>query len=78
MRSQLAENNQTIIFRQETCRFWEERTGDQVSMDDAAQAIANVTAFFDLLAKWDRQSHESEKGEHYCNEHDNSCSQEEN
>jgi len=33
-----------------------ERTGDAVSHEDAREAIANVSAFFTLLAAWDRAS----------------------
>ena len=33
-----------------TQRFWEERTGEHVSDEDAREAIRNVSAFIDLLA----------------------------
>ena len=36
--------------------FWHERTGDALSHEDAREAIANVSAFFNLLAAWDRAS----------------------
>lgn len=77
MRSRLANDKQTILFREETCQFWQERTGESVSVDDAAQAIINVAAVFDLLAKWDQQANESENSEHHSDERGN-CSAEEN
>lgn len=36
-----------------TQRFWEERTGERVSKDEAGEAIGSVAALFDLLASWD-------------------------
>ena len=40
----------------ETQCFWHERTGDALSHEDGREAIANVSAFFALLAAWDRAS----------------------
>lgn len=37
----------------DTRRFWHGRTRQAVSAEDAREAIANVAAFFRLLAKWD-------------------------
>jgi hypothetical protein len=37
-----------------TQRFWEERTGEHLSDEDAREAIRNVSAFIDLLASWER------------------------
>jgi len=37
----------------DTARFWTERTGEHVSDEDAREAICNVAAFVDLLARWD-------------------------
>ena len=39
-----------------TQTFWQARTGDMPSHEDAREAIANVTAFFGLLSAGDRQS----------------------
>ncbi len=36
-----------------TRRFWEERTGEPVSEDDAREAVRNVGKLFDLLSRWD-------------------------
>ena len=41
---------------QETARFWEARTGQHVTDEDAREAIRNTASFFDLLASWDRDS----------------------
>lgn len=38
----------------ETQRFWQARTGEHLSEEDAREAIRNIAAFFDLLARWDR------------------------
>jgi len=38
---------------EDTRRFWQARTGERVSDEDAREAVRNVTAFFDLLARWD-------------------------
>ena len=40
----------------ETRRYWQERTGRAVSPEDAREAVANVSAFFDLLAAWESAS----------------------
>jgi len=37
----------------ETQCFWQERTGEALSDEDAREAIRNVSAFFDLLHEWD-------------------------
>ncbi len=39
-----------------TRRYWQARTGRAVSAEDAREAVANVSAFFDLLATWDKAS----------------------
>ncbi len=41
-------------------RFWEERTGEQVSDEDAREAVRSIAAFFDLLAEWDGAEEEQE------------------
>ena len=44
-----------------TQRFWEKRTGEPVSEEDARETIRNVVGFFDLLDQWDRDvEHEEE------------------
>jgi hypothetical protein len=48
-----------------TARFWSARLGRPVSHEEARQMVANVTGFFDVLARWDtatptpNSSHES-------------------
>jgi hypothetical protein len=42
----------------QTISFWQERTEQPVSSEDARQMIANVAGFFHLLAEWDRQAHQ--------------------
>lgn len=37
----------------ETRRYWQEQTGEALSDEDARQAISNLSAFLDLLAKWE-------------------------
>jgi len=44
---------------EETRRFWEARTGQPVSEEDAREIIHNLAAFFDLLDKWDRETQEA-------------------
>jgi len=36
----------------ETRRFWTKRTSEQVSDENAREAVRNVTGFFELLAQW--------------------------
>ena len=40
-------------FIQETREFWEKRTGQPVTDEDAREIIANITGFFKVIAKWD-------------------------
>lgn len=42
----------------ETARFWAQRTGEQVSLDDAREMIQNVSRFFGILKKWQLQKDE--------------------
>jgi hypothetical protein len=44
---------------EETRRFWEARTGQPVSEEDAREIIHNLAALFNLLDKWDRQTREA-------------------
>jgi hypothetical protein len=44
---------------EETRRFREARTEQPVSEEDAREIIHNLTAFFDLLDKWDRETQET-------------------
>jgi hypothetical protein len=39
-----------------TCRFWQQRSGEYVSEEGAREAIRNVAALFDLLARWDAET----------------------
>lgn len=36
-----------------TQRYWQERAGECVSAEDAAESIRNVSEFFGLLKRWD-------------------------
>lgn len=47
-------------FLDDTRRFWQVRTGEHVSDQDAREAVGNVAALFDLLAGWDTRSPDSE------------------
>ena len=38
---------------QDTIRFWEGRSGRQVSPEEAREMIENVVGYFSLLAEWD-------------------------
>ncbi|MCE5239794.1 hypothetical protein LLH23_15105 [bacterium] len=38
----------------DTRRFWQERTGEAVSEEDAREIIRNLAGFFDLLHEWDQ------------------------
>ena len=40
---------------EETSRFWSERTGEHVSLDDASEMIQNVSRFFGILKRWQQQ-----------------------
>ena len=44
-----------------TARFWSERTGEQVSLDDAREMIQNVSRFFGILKKWQQQEVDKSK-----------------
>lgn len=41
-----------------TIAFWEKRTGEACSHEDARQIVANIAGFFDLLTEWDRKDQE--------------------
>ena len=43
----------------ETARFWSEKTGKHVSLDDAREIIQNVSRFFGILKKWQLQKDKS-------------------
>jgi hypothetical protein len=46
-----------------TQQFWERRAGQQVSRGDASEAVRNVRAFLDLLARWDDDARTSLAGQ---------------
>ena len=48
-------------FVAETAKFWSERTGEQVSLDDAREMIKNVSTFFGILKKWQQQEVDKSK-----------------
>ena len=43
----------------ETARFWTQRTGENISLDDAREIIQNVSRFFGILKKWQQQKDEN-------------------
>ncbi len=45
-------------FLKETREFWENRTGQPLTDEDAREIIANVTGFFKVIAKWDSKAKE--------------------
>ncbi len=42
----------------ETCEFWESRTGQSLTDEDAREIIENITGFFKIIAKWDSKAKE--------------------
>ena len=38
---------------EDTVRFWQRRTSERVSAEDAAECIRNVAEFFRLVSRWD-------------------------
>ena len=46
---------------EETSRFWSERTGELVSLDDAREMIQNVSRFFGILKEWQQQKNYKSK-----------------
>ena len=55
----LSNNTCSEEFVGKTARFWSERTGEHVSLDDAREMIQNVTRFFGILKKWQQQKDEN-------------------
>jgi hypothetical protein len=41
-------------FIEETREFWQQRTGQPVSREDAREAVQNAAAFVELLARWEQ------------------------
>ncbi len=41
---------------EETKRFWQARTGESISDEDARQMIENITGFFKVLIEWDEKA----------------------
>jgi len=50
-----------LQFIKETREFWEKRTGQPVTDEDAREIIVNITGFFKVIAKWDSKAKEKEK-----------------
>jgi hypothetical protein len=46
-----------------TLEVWQPLTSRQLSDEDAREILANVTGFFRVLARWDRELHQSESSE---------------
>jgi len=40
----------------DTIAFWSERSGREISQEDAREMVANVSGFFTVLADWDRRA----------------------
>ena len=49
------DSSQKEKFVEETSRFWSERTGELVCIDDAREMIQNVSTFFGILKRWQLQ-----------------------
>ncbi|HCA48693.1 MAG TPA: hypothetical protein DEP45_15475 [Armatimonadetes bacterium] len=47
-------------FIEETREFWQQRTGQPVSREDAREAVQNTAAFMELLAGWEQAECDSE------------------
>jgi hypothetical protein len=43
-------------FTQRTLDLWQSRTAHKLTAEDAREMAANVSAFFRLLAEWDREA----------------------
>ncbi len=39
---------------QQTISFFAERTGTQISSEDAREMVGNIAGFFELLGQWDQ------------------------
>ncbi|MCK4856510.1 MAG: hypothetical protein KAT58_00930 [candidate division Zixibacteria bacterium] len=39
-----------------TAEFWSQRCCQPICTDDAREIIDNITGFFDILARWDREA----------------------
>jgi hypothetical protein len=46
-----------------TLEVWQPLSARQLSDEDAREILANVTGFFAVLAKWDRELRHSERSE---------------
>jgi hypothetical protein len=40
--------------KEQTVAFWSNRTGREISQEDARQIIENVTGFFQVLFEWEK------------------------
>ena len=47
-------------FIEETREFWQQRTGQPVSREDAREAVQNTAAFVELLGRWEQAEGNSE------------------
>jgi len=44
-----------------TIKMWQPYSKEPLTREDAREIIQNVTGFFDILARWDREQKEREK-----------------
>ena len=45
-------NNDAIQY---TINFWSQRTGAQISSEDAREMVGNIAGFFEVLQEWDER-----------------------
>ena len=48
-------------FPERTLDFWQARTSQKLTAEDAREMAANVSGFFRLLATWDRERQQEEQ-----------------
>ncbi len=48
---------------QKTIEFWSPRYGYTLSEEDAREIVVNLSGFFDVLIKWDREDKEKKAQE---------------
>jgi len=49
------------LFLKETIETWQPYYEQPLSNEDAREIVANLTGFFDLLDKWDRENEKIQK-----------------
>lgn len=47
-------------FIQQTILFWEQYAGIRLSVQEAREAVANVSGFFELLNEWEGREREAD------------------